>query len=230
MTNNTTYIVGCGGHGRVILDILRSAAEPFGLEDSVFFLDDNRSLWHSTVDGIPVAGGLDKAVEGSRVMLGIGDNMTRRDLFRRLKGRGCRFPILIAPSAVLSVSAIIEEGAVVFARAVVQTGAHIGANSVINTAAVVEHDCRIHNHAQLAPAVALSGNVFVGEGTLLGTGVCVNKGVAIGEYCLISPGLPVIKDVPDHSVYKFGHSEIVVEKNYRVTGTGSRNEIPEPAV
>jgi sugar O-acyltransferase (sialic acid O-acetyltransferase NeuD family) len=228
MKNNITYIVGCGGHGRVILDILRSAAGPFGLEDNVFFLDDNKSLWNGVIDGVPVAGGPGVAVEGSRVLLGIGDNMGRRDLYHSLKDRGCLFPRLIAPSAVLSASARIEEGTVIFARAVVQTGAHIGANAVINTAAIVEHDCRIHDHAQLAPAVALSGNVFVGEGTLLGTGVCVNKNVRIGEYCLVSPGLPVIKDVPDHSVYKFDTSGILVEKNYRVAGIGSRNKTREP--
>jgi acetyltransferase EpsM len=230
MKNNTTFIVGCGGHGRVILDILRSATGSFGLEDNVFFLDDNESLWDTTVDGTPVAGGLDKAVEGSRVLLGLGDNLIRRDLFERLKARGCLFPRLIAPSAVVSVSALIEEGTVVFARAVIQTGAHVGANAVINTAAVVEHDCRIHDHVQLAPAVALSGNVTVGEGTLLGTGVCVNKGVNIGEYCLVSPGLPVLKDVPDHFVYKFNSSGIVVEKNYRVTAAGSRSGIPDLVV
>jgi sugar O-acyltransferase (sialic acid O-acetyltransferase NeuD family) len=216
MNDEITYIVGCGGHGCVILDILRSTFSPSAPMDSICFLDDRESMRDKVVDGAPVAGDIGLLREGSKVLIGVGDNIARRNLFYRFRQRGCVFPRLIAPSAVVSPAAVVEEGAVIFARAVVQTGASVGANAVINTAAVVEHDCRIARHVQLAPMVALSGNVTVGEGTLLGTGVSVNKNVSIGQYCLISPGLPVIKDVPDHSVYKVDPAGVLVERNYRL--------------
>jgi sugar O-acyltransferase (sialic acid O-acetyltransferase NeuD family) len=210
----TIYIVGSRGHGRVILDVFRSAGGT-----GVRFLDDDPATHGAVVDGVPVAGGTALARPGTAVLLGVGDNIARRDLYLRLKSRGCAFPRLIAPSAVVSPSARIDEGSVVFARTVIQTGARIGVDVVVNTAAVVEHDCLVDAHAQLAPAVALSGGVRVGEGTLLGTGVSVNKNVSVGAYCLVSPGLPVIRDVPDRAVYKVAPSGITVETNYRVEAT-----------
>jgi sugar O-acyltransferase (sialic acid O-acetyltransferase NeuD family) len=229
------YIVGCGGHGRVILDILLSNTPngcsmlkeaSNGLASNIRFIDDNAELWGSHVDGIHVCGGTDSLGPGNAVYLGIGDNIMRRNLYLQLKARGCLFPVLIAPTSIISPKARIEEGAVIFHRAVVQTGARIGANAIINTAAVVEHDCIIDPHVQLAPMVALSGKVHVGEGTLMGTGSSANVGVSLGRFCLISPGLPVIKSWPDFTVLKADSARFVVEKNRRLNEIDGLAETP----
>lgn len=220
---NTTYILGCGGHGRVILDNLRSTKD--GQRLDVQFLDERRELWGSSVDGAPISGGSDLLRSGDSLFLGVGDNITRASLYNKYKELGCVFPSLLAASAVVSPRARIREGVVVFAGAIVQTGAQIHENVVINTGAVVEHDNVIGAHVQLAPRVALSGNVSVGEGTLLGTGVSVNKGVRIGEYCLISPGVPVIQDIGDHLVYKHKPAGYLIEENYRVATISGIDEL-----
>ncbi len=219
-----THIIGCGGHGRVILDILLSVqrypndAPNERREDiEIQFVDDDSTLWGRQFNGFPVIGGTDKLEPGASIYLGIGDNIQRRNLFLRLKQLGCSFPTLISPTAVVSPNARIDEGAVICHRAVVQTCAHIGANSIINTAAVVEHDCFVAPSVQLAPMVALSGGVRIGEGTLLGTGVSVNVDVSIGEFCLVSPGLPVTQNLPDHAVLKINHGSYQVETNHRLS-------------
>ena len=48
---NRVLIYGCGGHGRVILDILRAQA---GEHLPVVFVDDNPLLEGRHVDGAPV--------------------------------------------------------------------------------------------------------------------------------------------------------------------------------
>ncbi len=213
MPSGRIYIVGSGGHGRVILDVLRST----GVDaQAVRFVDDRPALWGTDVDGARVAGGTNTIEPGARVYLGVGDNITRHNLHARLRGAGYTFPALVSPHAIVSPGATVDEGAVVFHRAIVQTGARVEAGAVINTGAIVEHDCVVGAYAQLAPAVALSGNVRVGTGTLLGTGCSVNKNVTIGEWGLIAPGLAVLGDVPRYCVYKPGTESLRVETNYRL--------------
>ena len=49
------FIVGSGAHGRVVLDILRAQGEC----DSIYFIDDNESLWQTQINGTTVAGGIE---------------------------------------------------------------------------------------------------------------------------------------------------------------------------
>src|SRR5687768_18206802 len=71
-------ILGAGGHGKVILDILRAAGE----HKPVGFIDADRSLAGTTVNGLPVLGPpnllpkLRANVKGA--IVAIGDNHTRR--------------------------------------------------------------------------------------------------------------------------------------------------------
>jgi|GEM_PF-2498153 len=213
MSRSRVYILGCGGHGRVILDVLRSTGTEIG---DMRFVDDRRALWGSAVDGVIVAGGIDVLEPNAPVYIGVGDNIARHNLYLRLHEFGCSFPRLVSPHAVVSSRARIDDGAVVFHRAVVQTGALVERAAVINTGAIVEHDCVVGPFAQLAPAVTLSGSVRVGEGTLLGTGSSVNRNCTLGSWCLIAPGIAVLGDVPTGSVYKPGAETIRVEPNYRL--------------
>ena len=207
-----TFIVGAGGHGRVILDVLRAA----GLADGVCFVDDEPSRWGTEVDGAAVAGPRSVLRHGDRVYLGVGDNIARWRLAHDLAARGCRFPTLVSPTATVSPRARIDDGAVVLHRAVVQAGARIERFAVINTGAIVEHDGIVREAAQLAPGVSTGGNVTIGRGALVGIGAAVNRGVAVGAWSLISPGMSVIHDVPEGVVYKVDARDVVVEVNRRL--------------
>src|SRR5688572_12088367 len=50
--NMDTLIIGAGGHGKVVLDILRAA----GLHKPVGFIDADPSLAGTSVGGVPVLG------------------------------------------------------------------------------------------------------------------------------------------------------------------------------
>ena len=52
-------IVGAGGHGRVVLDILRQANE----NKPVGFLDNNTELHGRRIDGLPVLGSIEELPE-----------------------------------------------------------------------------------------------------------------------------------------------------------------------
>jgi sugar O-acyltransferase (sialic acid O-acetyltransferase NeuD family) len=194
-------IVGGGGHGRVVLEALRSAGrEVRGVVDrdaavatllpkGVPWLGDDTALaafpptQYSLVNGVG----------------GVGDGK-RRQIFERLREQGYVFASLCHASAVVAHGVDLGEGAQVMAGAVLQPGVRIGANAIVNTRASIDHDCLIGDHCHVAPGAVLCGGVVVGEETHIGAGAVVIQGVRIGRGTMIGAGAVMLKDVGDNVV------------------------------
>jgi sugar O-acyltransferase (sialic acid O-acetyltransferase NeuD family) len=191
-------IVGAGGHGRVVLDLI---LESRGMEPAGFF--DQKGGGEGPY-GWPILGDETALVEnwsGSRldgVVVAIGDNRSRRRIFERLAAAGIPLVSLIHRRAQVSRFARIGAGTVICAGAVVGPGAVIGDNCIINTGASVDHDCRVKDHAHICPGSVLAGAVTVGEEAMLGTGTLVIPGITIGNKTITGAGTVVIRDLPDN--------------------------------
>lgn len=176
----THFIIGAGGHGRVIADILAAAGHaPRMVTEEELRRDYN-------------------ADAGDVVLLGIGDNSTRERVATSLSG--VRFGTAIHPSAVIARESVIGEGTVIMAGAVVNPAARIGAHVIINTNSSVDHDCVIEDFASIAPGVALGGNVTLRRAVAVGIGACVVHGCEIGEHTVVGAGAAVVKSLPGFSV------------------------------
>src|SRR5690242_5871825 len=162
-------IVGAGGHGRVVLDILRTA----GQHRAVGFLDANPDLHGTEVAGLPVLGHLNmlprlKSKGIGAAMVAIGDNRVRQSYAHKLAAAGLELVQAIHPSAVSSATAAIGRNVMVAPGAIVCTDARIADGTIVNTAAAVDHECDIGEAAFLAPGARLAGRVTVGEGAFIG--------------------------------------------------------------
>ena len=213
-------IYGGGGHGRVVLDILRARA---GDNLCAVFLDDNPVLQAQVVDGVPVHNpdalpGLLR--EGFAYLVGIGDNQTRSRLYHQLKSMGFQPATAMHPSAVVSPRASLGEGVVLMPGAIVNTGARVEENACINTAASVDHDAVVGAHAHLFPGARLTGNVRVERYARIGTGALVLPGVRIGHNAVVGAGALVRNDVPDNAV-AFGVPAQVVRSRPPVASLAS---------
>jgi UDP-perosamine 4-acetyltransferase len=190
-------IVGAGDHGRVILELLRALGdEPMGfVEPGVA----ERSL-ERLVDGIRVVGDLTAAdawlAPGTRFVVALGDNATRRATYERCIALGLTPAEAIHPAATLLGGARVEPGSVVCAGAVIGVGAWVGHDAIVNTSASVDHDNRIGAHANVSPGAHLAGGVTLGEGAYVGIGASVREGIHIGDWALVAGGAMVIRDVP----------------------------------
>ena len=192
-------IIGAGGHGGVVLDVLRAIGA-----SAVAFADSNPALRGANVLGIPVIGGDNAVFEGyppDSMMLanGVGGHDStdaRRSVFERFSDRGYRFMTLRHPSAIVSPSATVGDGVQVMAGAVLQPAAEIGPNTIINTRSSIDHDCKIGSHVHIAPGAILSGGVNVADGAHLGAGCVVIQGIRIGERAFVAAGAVVVRDVP----------------------------------
>lgn len=184
-------VVGCGGHGAVVCDLLRRAGFTV-----TAFSDDNPALHGTRVLGLPVISS--STIDPPRraaVVIGIGRNAARRDVFERFRGLGYDVVAGVHPAAVLGEAVEVHAGAVVMAGVIVNPRTVVGENAVLNTGCRVDHDCRIGAHAHVAPGAILTGAVMVGEGALVGAGAVVLPGVEIGRDATVGAGAVVTCNV-----------------------------------
>ncbi|HSI31969.1 MAG: acetyltransferase [Phycisphaerae bacterium] len=190
-------IAGAGGHGRVVLDILRAAGE----HKVIGFLDADEGLHGTAVAGVKVLGHLNvlpklksKGLKGAFV--GIGDNRVRQTYAEKLTAAGLELVNAIHPSAVVSPGATVGRNVMIAAGAVVCTEATLADSVIVNTAATVDHECVIGAAVHLGPGVRLAGRVTVGPRAMVGIGACVLPCLTIGEEAVVGGAALVRQDVP----------------------------------
>lgn len=193
---HSVYLLGCGNHGRVLLDglILRNINVD-GIVDPKIQLPstvrDVRVVSSSYLDTLEKS--LIRLVNG----LGVGGGTSpRNDLFSRYESLGFSFCGFIHPTAIISPNSYLSQDSQVLAGAVVQCNATINENSVLNTGCVVEHDCVIGKGSFIGPGAVLSGGVIAGSAAFVGAGATVLPGISLGSRCVIGAGAVVTRDVP----------------------------------
>ena len=193
-------ILGAGGHGRIVLDILRAAAA----HNPVAFLDANTALAGKTVGGLPVLGPVNllpklKGEKTKGAIVAIGDNRTRRSYAALVREHGFELVNAIHPAAVVSATAKLGQNLAIAAGAVICTDAKIGDSVIINTNAVVDHECDIGEAVHVAPGALLAGRVRVGAGAMIGLGAKVIQCLTVWEHATVGAGAVVLQDVPPHA-------------------------------
>lgn len=191
-------IVGAGGHGKVILNILQHDPDT----KLVGFVDDDANSHHTMIDGFPVLGSIDSLpaltpryqLDGA--IIAIGDNRIRGELFGRMKEWRLTLKSAIHPHAFIARDVKIGEGVVIAAGAIIGTGSRIGNNVIINTRAIIDHEDIIEDHVHISPGVTIAGKVVIGQYSHVGLGVTVVQDLTIGENATVGAGAVVLADIP----------------------------------
>jgi UDP-perosamine 4-acetyltransferase len=193
-----TLLIGAGGHGKVVMDILKSGAQyrPIG------FVDADPKLTGTRVCGLPVFGAihlLSRLIREHRIgaaIIAIGDNRARASYAKAVDD--ARIPLInaIHKSAVISPTVVLGRNVVVAANAVVCTESRIGDFSIINTAATVDHECELGTAVHICPGAHLAGRVRVDDNAFVGLGANVIQCLRIGAGAIIGAGAVVLSDIP----------------------------------
>lgn len=193
-------ILGAGGFGREVLDILeaiRARGEP--LEVAGFLVEEGFGEAGASVNDRPVLGGFDwleRHASEVDCLCAVGDPALRRRLVERARRCGARFRNAIHPAAVLTRRVEAGTGVVIGAGSVLTNRIRIGDHVHVNLLCTVGHDAVLGDFATLAPGVHVSGGVRVGEGAHLGTGANVIEGISVGEWSVLGAGATAVRDVP----------------------------------
>lgn len=190
-------IVGAGGHGRVVLDILINAAQ----HEVIGFLDSDRALAGRRIDGRPVLGDLsclsrlrdEQAIEGAVVAIGFND--VRREFAERIDRLGVALINAIHPSANLAHNVTLGRNIVIAAGALVCAHCQVGDSVILNTGCIVDHETMIGTASHICPGARLAGRVTVESGAFVGIGATVIQNVRVGYDSIIGAGAVVIRDV-----------------------------------
>ncbi|MBM3145910.1 MAG: hypothetical protein FJ010_13275 [Chloroflexi bacterium] len=200
-------IYGGGGHGKSLLDLLRS----LGTYRVVGFLDDGLPVGEEIM-GASVLGSGDLLPElyargvclAVNAVGGIGNVAVRIKIFRRLADAGFSCPPVVHPTAYIEPGASLSPGVQVFPHAYVGSDVRVGFGSIVNTGAILSHDCRLGDFVNISPGAILAGEVEVGDGALVGMGVTVNLQAKIGAGARVGNGATVKSDVPPNGVVRAG--------------------------
>jgi sugar O-acyltransferase (sialic acid O-acetyltransferase NeuD family) len=190
-------ILGAGGHGRVVLDILLQTRQ----HEVVGFLDNNPQIHGRRVDGIPVWGGIDdlERVRGEYavggVLVAIGDNGVRRGLARQVAQTGLELINAVHPSSTLAYNVTIGRNVVIAAGAVVCANCQIGDSVILNTGCIIDHQTMIGEGSHICPGVRIAGRVTVEPGVFIGIGATVVPKVTLGCEAIVGAGAVVLEDV-----------------------------------
>ena len=191
-------ILGGRGHAEVIADALLCRVALGEKFEIVGFLDDDPAIKGRMQTGGTILGSIGDLdnYDYDAIIVGIGNNRIRMELFGKFLSHGKTFVTVIHPSAIVAHNVSIGIGTVVHAGAVVNTSSRIGDNAIINTGATVDHHATIGSHVHVGPGARLGGTVTIEEGAFLGVGCSVIPNRTIGAWATVGAGATVIRDIP----------------------------------
>jgi sugar O-acyltransferase (sialic acid O-acetyltransferase NeuD family) len=193
-------IIGAGGFGREVLDIVDACnAEKRTYDVLGFIVQREYGTPGTMVHEKPILGDFDW-IENYRGKLhavcAVGDPHHRARLVRLGSRQGVVWPDIIHPSAILTRWVTLGEGVIIGANSVFTNQITIGNHVHVNLACTVGHNVFLHDFVTLAPGVHISGEVTIEEGCYIGSGVNTIEKLRIGEWSVIGAGSVVIRNVP----------------------------------
>lgn len=202
MSKKNVVIIGAGGHGKVIADIIIKSGD-----NLLGFLDDNiekgtvviKNTSHVVIGKIEECIKISEENQDVCFIIGIGNNQTRKDIADKYKD--IKYYTAIHPSSQVAIDVDIGEGTTIMANACINTSAKIGRHCIINTGAIIEHDNIIEDFVHISPNVALGGTVKIGKSTHVGIGSTIKNNITICENCKIGAGAVVVKDIEKEGTY-----------------------------
>ena len=177
MSKEKLLLVGAGGFGRMV-------AEQAMLQYDCAFVDDGQSVG-AEICGIPVVGGLadlpELRKEYSLLVVGIGNNQFRAQVYEKARSLGYAFPNIIAPSAYVSPFAEIGKGCVILQNACIQNGAVVGDSVLLNAGAEIHCDATVEDYALIYTNSVIRTGAKVGHCARIGSNVTICNNATVPD-------------------------------------------------
>ena len=175
-------LVGAGGFGRVVLEHAST------LYDCAF-VDDADAV---EVDGAPIIGKIAdiKKLYGEYQLLlvTIGNNALREQIYSEAANVGYDFPNIIHPSVYLSSHAHIGRGNVILNNVVIQNNATMGNGCILNPGVELHHDSSIGNSVLIYTNSVVQSLTHVGDRVWVGSTATISTGAIVPNDTRVEDG------------------------------------------
>jgi sugar O-acyltransferase (sialic acid O-acetyltransferase NeuD family) len=189
-------IIGAGGFGREVYQLLRDINAAGPTFDFLGFLDDGdvrlpllARLGAPLLGASSILPGL-----GASFVIAIGSPDIRRRIDERVRS-SAPTANLIHPTATIGSDVEVGDGAVIAAGARLTTNVTLGRHVHVNVNCTIGHDVLVEDYATLYPGVHLGGGSVIEDGVTLGTGCVVLPGVRVGRGAMVGAGAVAGRDV-----------------------------------
>lgn len=207
-------IVGAGGHGRQLLDLVDAHNRVADVQYRFLgFLDDGDDVDEALLArrGTSLLGPSSLLFDMDVAFaIGVALAEPRRRLDTALLEAGRVATSFAHPTAVVGSLMTAGHGMYLSAGSVIDTNVTVGRQFHINLNATVGHESVIGDYVTITPGARVSGNVTIGDDVFIGTNAVIIQGVTVGDRVLIGAGVTVRRDIPSDVVFT-GHKPRLVE-------------------
>tara|TARA_X000000950_G_C13798856_1_gene612639 strand:+ start:338 stop:979 length:642 start_codon:yes stop_codon:yes gene_type:complete len=107
---------------------------------------------------------------------------------------------IIHPESTISLSSSLGIGNYIAAGAIISSNAKIKNHCIVNYNSTVGHDSLINHNNIILPGARISGNVNIGERSLIGANAFIFQNTNIGNDCVIDAMTYVDRDIDDNHI------------------------------
>lgn len=210
MERRKLIIVGAGGLGRIVHDVLSHDSEVAREYTLAGFLDNRDDLdLPADLRGSVLGSPLTHQPRADEVFIpAIGDPAWRQKLLAPLIQRHAAFYSYTRQAAVAARTRM-GRGVFLTPGAVISTDCEIGDYSYIDTYVIAGHDVRVGAYCMVGAMSFLAGGVCVEDGVAIHPRATIAKGVTVARGSTVGIGAVVVRDVPP-GVTVFGNPAKVI--------------------
>ncbi|GAA1131350.1 acetyltransferase [Citricoccus alkalitolerans] len=202
MTGRQLAIVGAGGFGREVADVVEAINKDSegGVWNLIGVFDDAPSeanLRRLSDRGISYIGAIPEVWSGPEIhfVVGIGSPTIRMKVANLLEGLEWKPATLVHPVAQCGSRVRIEPGTVVCAGVQISTNVSLGRHVHVNPNATIGHDSELQDFVSVNPAATVSGEVLIAAESLIGASATILQGLRIGQRSLVGASACVVQNV-----------------------------------
>ncbi|MGW7284611.1 acetyltransferase [Streptomyces sp. NPDC054847] len=196
-------IIGAGGMGRALASMCAQDADEAGTRRWRVrgFIDEDRELHGTRIDGLPVLGGLEAVGRCPSADLVISichvDHQgARRRIVQALGLPPHRYPTIVHRTAVVDPSCTVGHGTVLMPMVCVLPGVTIGDHVIVRPHTMMAADVVVRDYGTVAAQVFLGRHAVVEDNAYVGAGTKVREYASVGSSSVVGMGSLVLGHVP----------------------------------
>ena len=181
-------IVGAGGFGKVVLEHTIKNYDCVFVDDGI---DIGTNIYGCAVIGRTAdLKGLYNSYKN--LIVAIGNNKVRENIYRIAAEIGYKFPNIICDSAYISPFCKIGVGCIILNHAVVQNNAAIGNGFILNPGVEIHHESVVENNVLIYTNSVIRTGAHIGSRAWIGSTLTIGNGVNIPADEIVSDGKTIL--------------------------------------